>query len=111
MYQFLCLAGPGVLAWLTGSLYTGLKKETEKGILVAVAKWIAYALIDVTIAACVCKPFDRMQFITLPDGTLTVHYGASALAVAAVTAVIIGLAGTVVEHWCSHFASVRKEKN
>lgn len=108
MYQFLCLFGPGVLAWLSGGLYAGLRKEAEKGILVAAAKGIAYAFINVTMVTSVCKPFERIQFITLPDGTQTVYYGATALVVAVVTAVVTGLAGAVLEKKISHFEDIRK---
>ncbi|MDE7312510.1 MAG: hypothetical protein K2N87_12955 [Eubacterium sp.] len=93
MYQFLCLFGPGVLSWLIDVQCTGMGEEkVEKdGVLLAAAKAIAYSLLDLAATAVVCRPFGRMQFAVLPDGTLTVHYGASALAVAAGIAVVLGL--------------------
>lgn len=91
MYQFLYLFGPGVAAWLIGRLCFGCREEAERSIFLGVARVIAYALLDAAIVTAVCKPMGRIQFVVLADGSLTVHYGASALITAAVVAVVIGV--------------------
>lgn len=92
MFQFLCLYGPGVLAWVTEELYA--KKEEEekgKGILLAVAEMIAYSLADMAVVTTVCRPLGRVQFVTAPDGTFAVQYGASALLLAVFVSVVLGI--------------------
>lgn len=99
MYQFLYLFGPGVLAWIVEGQRGGMAEEASEknGIFVIAAKVIAYSMLDLAVTASVCKPFGRMQFVTLADGTLTVQYGASALAVAAAAAIIIGMCTAVLK--------------
>ena len=105
MYQFLYLIGPGVLAWLSGAVYGHFAEQTEKSIksiFMEAAKIVAYALLDVTAVTVVCKPLGRVQFAVLTDGTLTVHYGVSALLLAVLAAVVIGVSGAVIERrYCS----------
>ncbi len=104
MYEFLCLFGPGVLSWLVSVRFCGQGEEkmAEGGILLAAARVISYALIDLTAVAAVCRPFGRIQFAVMPDGAFTVHYGVSALAAASVLAIVTGL--------CAAVASAYREK-
>ncbi len=69
----------------------------KEGILLAAAKVIAFSMLDLTAVAVILKPFGRMQFVVLPDGTLTVHYGVSALAVATAAAVVTGMCAAAVK--------------
>ena len=99
MYQFLYLFAAGVLSWLVSMRdrqADGEQMEKE-GILLAAAKVIAFSMLDLTAVAVILKPFGRMQFVVLPDGTLTVHYGVSALAVATAAAVVTGLCAAAVK--------------
>ncbi len=99
MYQFLYLFAPGVLSWLVsmrGRQADGEQMEKE-GILLAAAKVIAFSMLDLTAVAVILKPFGRMQFVVLPDGTLTVDYGVSALAVATAAAVVTGMCAAAVK--------------
>ena len=99
MYQFLYLFAPGVLSWLVSMRdrqADGEQMEKE-GILLAAAKVIAFSMLDLTAVAVILKPFGRMQYVVLPDGTLTVHYGVSALAVATAAAVVTGLCAAAVK--------------
>ena len=99
MYQFLYLFAPGVLSWLVSMRdrqADGEQMEKE-GILLAAAKVIAFSMLDLTAVAVILKPFGRMQFVVLPDGTLPVHSGVSALAVATAAAVVTGLCAAAVK--------------
>lgn len=99
MYQFLCLFAPGMLAWLVSLRYarTDAEQVKKEGVLLAAAKVAAYAMADLTVVAAVLHPLGRMQFVVLPDGTMTVQYGVSALVVAVAAGVGIGVCAAVVE--------------
>lgn len=97
MYQFLYLFGPGVASWLVGGLCAGFSGE-DRGIFLTVARVITYALVDTAIVTVICKPLGRVQFVVLQDGSITIHYGAFALAVATVVAIVAGTAIAAIEN-------------
>lgn len=101
MYQFIYLVGPGVASWLVGEIYSGFRNEADAGsfrVFLTVARVIAYALVNVAIVSVICKPLGKVQFVVLQDGSITVHYGASALMVAVAVAIVTGVVMTVMEH-------------
>ena len=100
-------------AWFYMALYrkTYFVEQTEKSIFMEAAKIVTYALLDVTAVTVVCKPLGRVQFAVLTDGTLTVHYGVSALLLAVLAAVVIGVSGAVIERRYSNPNMGEGQKN
>lgn len=102
MFRFLYLFGPGVLSWLIYSRYSrkeGFPQEWKTMVWMPV-EITAYAFVNFAVLATALKPFGRITFMILPDGTLDVHYGATAFLTSAVLSAAIGIFSYKSEkHW------------
>lgn len=89
MFRFLYMFGPGILSWLVRSKC--LKSEEDKNILYIVMEIIAFSFVNMAVTIAVFKFMGRITFVTLSNGTLDVHYGATAFLAAMFLAVVIGI--------------------
>lgn len=103
MFRFLYLFGPGVLSWFIYSRYSrrdGILPREWKTVVWMPVEITAYAFLNFAVLAAALKPLGRITFSILPDGTLDVHYGATAFLASAVLAAVIGIFSYRAEkHW------------
>lgn len=89
MFQFLCLFGPGVLAWLVKSHCC--QKEQDSQLIVVLAEMVSYSLVTLAAVMSVLKPLGRIHLVLLSNGQLDVQYGASAILASVCFALVLGL--------------------
>ncbi len=94
IFEFLCLAGPGALSFVVCQSLLhrkGIKRSAKLSILEA----IAYAVLNMAIVVMLLKPIDRVQLRIAENGMLVLYYGSTALLLAVVLAIGLGVAGAM----------------
>lgn len=89
MYLFLCIFAPGALTFLIAEKCSGTKKTADW--LRSIMELMVYAAINTVLTAVLLKPFGRFEMVVTAEGSRTICYGITTLAVALIVSILSGI--------------------